>query len=199
MSGFGVVGAGVPVSDQEEALGFLGNLQNWAAGPTEAVPLPDVVFSLVSAVLIGSLIGWTYRLTHTGTKIRPSMPHTLLLLCVGGCMIWLVVGNNLVRAFGLAGTIGLIRYRTSVPEPKDTTILLFSMVLGMACGLGQFPIAMAGAVTVLGLMLVLWFTDDFRKKTHPQPVKKAPKKKKPEGPTILRRPKRPLRHGPGRY
>ena len=199
MTWAGLLGAGVPFSEEEGPQGFLDNLQAWAAGPAEAMPLPDVVFSLVSAVLIGSLIGWTYRLTHTGSKVRPSMPHTLLLLCVGGCMIWLVVGNSLVRAFGLAGTIGLIRYRTSVPEPKDTTILLFSMILGMSCGLGQFPIAMAGAVTVLGLMIVLWYTDDFRKKTHPQPEKKASKKKMPQGPTILRRPKRPLRHGSGRY
>ena len=43
--------------------------------------------------------------------------------------------------YSLAGTIGLIRYRTRVRDPKDTTILLFSMVMGMACGLGQFKVA----------------------------------------------------------
>ena len=192
--------AGTPVSEDEAGLGFIDQLQVWAAGPVESLPFHTVVFSLVSAVLIGSLIGWTYRITHTGTKVRPSMPHTLLLLCVGGCMIWLVVGNNLVRAFGLAGTIGLIRYRTRVPDPKDTTILLFAMILGMACGLGQFIIAVTGAATVLGLMIMLWFTDDYRKRTHPQPAPKkegkAGKKRAAAAPKLPRAP-RPLRN-PGR-
>ena len=64
-------------------------------------------------------------------------------------MIWLVVGDNLVRAFGLAGTIGLIRYRTVVRDPKGTTILLFSMVMGMASGLGQLTVAAVGTGVVL--------------------------------------------------
>ena len=58
----------------------------------------------------------------------------------------MIVQENLVRAFGLAGTIGLIRYRTVVREPKDTTVLLFAMVVGMAVGLGNYPVAVLGAL-----------------------------------------------------
>ena len=73
-------------------------------------------------------------------------------------MIWLVVGDNLVRAFGLAGTIGLIRYRTVVRDPKDTTILLFSMVMGMACGLGQFVVALLGTAVIVCVLSFLYFS-----------------------------------------
>ena len=71
-----------------------------------------------------------------------------MLLSLGGALIWLIVADNLVRAFGLAGTIGLIRFRTRIRDPKDTTVLFFSMILGMACGLGQFWIAGMGTAFV---------------------------------------------------
>jgi hypothetical protein len=87
----------------------------------------------------------------------PSMPHTLLLLCLGGALVWLVVGNNIARAFGLAGMVGLIRYRTRLDDPKDTTILLFSMIMGMACGLGQYVVAIIGSLTVLSTLWALFF------------------------------------------
>jgi uncharacterized membrane protein YhiD involved in acid resistance len=50
----------------------------------------------------------------------------------------------------------LIRYRTVVRDPKDTTILLFSMVLGMACGLGQLHIAILGTSVVLLVLLFMY-------------------------------------------
>ena len=114
----------------------------------------EVVLRLLAACVIGWVIGQVYRRTFTGRRFSPTLPDTHMLLCLGGAMIWLVVGDNLVRAFGLAGTIGLIRYRTVVRDPKDTTILLFSMIMGMACGLGQYAVAIIGTSVVL-LTLVL--------------------------------------------
>ncbi len=129
-----------------------------AAGGTEAAHAPlDIVARLAVALVIGWLLGVAYRRTHTGERFLPSIPHAQMLLAVGGALIWLVVGNNLVRAFGLAGTIGLIRYRTRIRDPKDTTVLLFSMVLGMACGLGQFAIAGIGTAFVVITLCWLHF------------------------------------------
>lgn len=127
-----------------------------AAGGTEAPLSPSVVaLRLGAACVLGWLLAFTYRRAHTGEPPPDSIPQTQILLCMGGALIWLVVGDNLVRAFGLAGTIGLIRYRTRIRDPKDTTVLLFSMVLGMACGLGQYVVAAIGAgFTILTLLLL---------------------------------------------
>lgn len=144
--GTGLFGAGNFFDDLVENIG---------ATPEDALPLDAVALRLIVAGLLGFVIGKVYRRTFTGKKFNPTLPDTHVLLCLGGAMIWLVVGNNLVRAFGLAGTIGLIRYRTRVRDPKDTTILLFSMILGMASGLGQFPVAIVGASSVLITLTLL--------------------------------------------
>lgn len=127
-----------------------------AAGGADAPLSPSVVaLRLGAACVVGWLLAFVYRRAHTGEAPPDSIPQTQILLCMGGALIWLVVGDNLVRAFGLAGTIGLIRYRTRIRDPKDTTVLLFSMVLGMACGLGQYAVAAIGtAFTILTLLLL---------------------------------------------
>lgn len=137
----------------------LERLINDAFGGTSDARLgADVIaYRLIAACVIGWLIGHVYRRTYTGQRFAPTLPDTHLLLCLGGALIWLVVGDNLVRAFGLAGTIGLIRYRTIVRDPKDTTILLFSMIMGMACGLGQVLVAVIGTVVVLAVLCLLYF------------------------------------------
>ncbi|MDD8050507.1 MAG: DUF4956 domain-containing protein, partial [Verrucomicrobiota bacterium] len=85
-------------------------------------------------------------------SFRPSMVHTQVLLCLGGALIWVIVGNNLARAFGLGGALSLIRFRTPVRDPKDTVVVFYSIIIGMACGLGNYATAVIGT-GVLGLVL----------------------------------------------
>lgn len=128
----------------------------------------EIVARLGCAALVGWVLGLGYRLSFTGKKLKPTMHHTLVMLCIGGALVWLVVGNNLVRAFGLAGTIGLIRYRTTVRDPKDTTVLFFAMILGMAIGLGHYMVAIIGCLFVFAVLVVMRLTH-----TDPPPKDKA--------------------------
>jgi uncharacterized membrane protein YhiD involved in acid resistance len=121
----------------------------------ESLRLDEVLLRLGLACVIGWLIGYVFRHTYTGRKYTPSLPDTHMLLCLAGAMIWVVVQNSVARAFGLAGTVGMIRYRTIVRDPKDTTLLLFSMILGMSCGLGQYPVAIVGTFVIIFTLLWL--------------------------------------------
>lgn len=125
--------------------------------------LDVVLIRLGLACATGWIIGYVFKHTFTGKKFTPSLIDTHTLLALAGAMIWVIVQDNMARAFGLAGTIGLIRYRTIVRDPKDTTLLLFSMVLGMACGLGQYPVAVVGTFIVVFTLLWLQFTDRRRR------------------------------------
>lgn len=123
-------------------------------GPT------DVIIALIVAAILGGFQAVVYRYTLTGKRLfRPQMAYTLTLLCVGGAFIWLVIGNSLVRAFGLGGALALIRYRTRVRDPKDMPLVLFAMIIGMACGLGLYYIAIVGTLfiaLVLAIIKIDW-------------------------------------------
>ena len=114
----------------------------------------DVIIALVLAALLGGYLALVYHLTYTGKKEkRGQMIYTLVLLCLGGSLVWLIVANNIVRAFGLAGALAMIRYRTRMQDPKDTTMVFFAIIIGMACGLHQYFTAVFGSAFV---GLVLW-------------------------------------------
>ena len=59
-----------------------------------------------------------------------SMEQAQTLLCVSGAMMMIIIGNNLARAFGIAGAASIIRFRTPVDDPKDVTILFLLMAPG---------------------------------------------------------------------
>ncbi len=139
---------------------FLDKLVEAAGGTEVSFPPGEIAARLLAAMIVGWILGWTYRRTHTGQRFSPTIPHTQMLLALGGALIWLVVGDSLVRAFGLAGTIGLIRYRTRIRDPKDTTVLLFSMILGMACGLGHYAVAGIGLLFVI--LALYWLAASHR-------------------------------------
>lgn len=136
-------------------------------------PWHIVITKLALASALGLILAFVYRASFTGKrkKYNPSMMQSQILLCVGGALIWIIVANNIVRAFGLAGALSLIRYRTVVRDPKDTVIVFLSMLVGMACGLGQYIVAPIATAFICLLLFEIYVFGVGKKKK---------KKKKPE-------------------
>ena len=42
------------------------------------------------------------------------------------CMVMMVIGNNLARAFALVGALSIIRFRTVIKDTKDTSYVFGS-------------------------------------------------------------------------
>lgn len=124
--------------------------------PTDPAGPIAVLIALSLAAVLGAVQAVVYKYTLTGNRLfRPQMAYTLLLLCIGGALIWLVIGNNLVRAFGLGGALALIRYRTRVRDPKDMPLVLFAMIIGMACGLTLYYMAAIGTFFIALVLVII--------------------------------------------
>ena len=113
---------------------------------------------LVVALSIGALVTAVHRPASGDRQVAQSMAHAQMLLCVAGALMMIVIGNSLARAFGVVGAASIIRFRTSVDDPKDVTILFILMGLGMAAGLGAFAVAGFGTgflcLTLLALQQI---------------------------------------------
>jgi hypothetical protein len=84
--------------------------------------------------------------------------HTQIILAVVGTLVMLVVGSSLARAFGIVGAAGLVRYRAKVEHPKDAGVMLSTLAVGLACGVGQWLLAIFGTVFLIAL---LWIVESF--------------------------------------
>jgi uncharacterized membrane protein YhiD involved in acid resistance len=75
----------------------------------------------------------------------------------------LVVGSSLARAFGIVGAAGLVRYRAKIADPKDAGVMLSTLAVGLASGVGLWMLAVFTTVFVLA---VLWVLESFEPKAH---------------------------------
>ena len=110
----------------------------------------DLAARLVMAAIFGWLVTVVYRLTRSAADADPSIPPTLLLLCILIAMVTQVIGDNAARAFSLVGTLSIVRFRTVVHDTQDTAFVIFAVVTGMAVGAANLWVAGMG-IPIVGL------------------------------------------------
>ncbi|MDO9576922.1 MAG: DUF4956 domain-containing protein [Candidatus Cloacimonadales bacterium] len=145
-------------------------IKDSSAGGVSQSPL-QIVFNLSMAMILGLIYAYVYRLTYVRKKTDKVMKqeminiqYTLLLLSIGGAFIWIVVADNLVRAFGLAGALSLIRFRTRVKDPSNTIKVFYAIIIGMSCGLSQYYAAIIGTVFMCFVLTVIYYIKAHEKK-----------------------------------
>src|SRR3989449_7535315 len=119
--------------------------------------LRHAVLRLPVAALLASVLAARPR--PRGTPSRPPpVIQTQIILAVVGAIVMLVVGSSLARAFGIVGAAGLVRYRAKIDDPKDAGVMLSTLGLGLASGVGLYFLAVFATVFVLG---VLWLIESL--------------------------------------
>jgi hypothetical protein len=110
-----------------------------------------IAIAMLAAIIFGLAISLTYMYTHKETY-QQSMVITLSMLPVILSIIILFVGSNVARAFSLAGTLSIIRFRSAPGDPVDIGYIFFDIAAGLACGVGLY---LYGAAFVLILCLFM--------------------------------------------
>lgn len=117
--------------------------------------LTTLLADLGTAFLIGLLISFVYVKTHAAKSPSQSFAITLVLLPAVVTLIILLVGNNVARAFSLAGAFSIIRFRSAPGDAKDITFVLLSMAVGLAAGMGFLLYATVSGFVLCGVMALL--------------------------------------------
>ena len=128
--------------------------------PTAAeMPEAKLAARLVQAAILGIVVAAVYYTTQRKNRSDAApFVATLVLLCILIAMVTQVIGNNLARAFSLAGALAIIRFRTVVDDTRDTAFVIFAVVVGMAAGTGAVVVALVGIpiVAVVAGVLKVW-------------------------------------------
>ena len=97
-----------------------------------------------------------FRPRRKGTPRRQApVIQTQIILAVVGAVVMLVVGSSLARAFGIVGAAGLVRYRAKIDDPKDAGVMLSTLAVGLAAGVGVWLLATFATVFILALLWVV--------------------------------------------
>jgi uncharacterized protein DUF4956/MgtC family protein len=126
------------------------------------------------AVALACVLALRPRRRGTPTRQAPVI-QTQIILALVGAVVMLVVGSSLARAFGIVGAAGLVRYRAKIEDPKDAGVMLSTLAVGLAAGVGLWMLAIFATAFILA---VLWMVESFEPKAR-QPFMLKVKAKDP--------------------
>jgi uncharacterized membrane protein YhiD involved in acid resistance len=116
--------------------------------------LQHALVRLPIAAVLSAMLAFRPRRRGTPKRQAPVI-QTQIILAIVGATVMLVVGASLARAFGIVGAAGLIRYRAKVEDPKDAGVMLSTLAVGLASGVGLYVFAGFAAAFVLVVLLIV--------------------------------------------
>ncbi|HEU5459902.1 MAG TPA: DUF4956 domain-containing protein [Pyrinomonadaceae bacterium] len=125
----------------------------YLAGDTWLQTMGRISLRFLLAALLGAALAYRPRKRILALKRNPYVAQTQILLAIVAAALMIVVGDNAARAFGIFAAVSLVRFRTNIRDPKEITVLLISLALGLASGVGRWDLAL---VLALFSLIVLW-------------------------------------------
>jgi hypothetical protein len=124
---------------------------------TQIEQLFDALYRLPLAAGLASILALRPRRRGTPPR-QPPVVQTQIILAIVGAVVMIVVGSSLARAFGIVGAAGLVRYRAKIADPKDAGVMLATLAIGLASGVGIWMLAI---FTTAFVLVVLWIIESF--------------------------------------
>ncbi|PWT92801.1 MAG: hypothetical protein C5B55_05655, partial [Blastocatellia bacterium] len=125
------------------------NYTSWGATATRIL----MRFSL--AAFLAGLLAFRVRRGMSFSRRNPFVAQTQILIAVVAAAMMMVVGDSAARAFGIFAAASLVRFRTNIRDPKEITVLLVCLGLGLAAGVGRWDMAVILTLFVLLALAVL--------------------------------------------
>lgn len=127
--------------------------------PASVFAAQEVVIAIFISFLLSLLISFVYIKTFKGKSYSQSFAQTLIIMEVVITIIIIAVGSNIARAFSLAGALSIVRFRSSIRDPRDVAFIFFAMGSGLACGTGMYLLAVTATIILSGLIYILYLTN----------------------------------------
>jgi len=132
--------------------GSQANIRNESRGEAAIA----MTLRLALAALLGAALAYRPRRRLRALKRNPYVGQTQILLALVAAALMIIVGDNAARAFGIFAAVSVVRFRTNIRDPKEITVLLISLAVGLGSGVGRWDLALI--LTALAIV-VLWILE----------------------------------------
>lgn len=117
-----------------------------------------ILVRFVVAGLLATLLAYGRRRSALVKKRNPFVAQTQILLAIVAAAMMMIVGDSAARAFGIFAAASLVRFRTNIRDPKETTVLLVCLGVGLGAGVGRFDMAV---ILTLFVLITLFIMEHF--------------------------------------
>ena len=120
-----------------------------------SLTLQEILLSFACAVILGAVIFVSYRFCHTGAVYSGKFNISLWMMTLVTTLIMCVIGNNIALSLGMVGALSIVRFRTAIKDPRDTTYIFWAIAVGVCCGICDYLIAGIGSAVIFCMMVLL--------------------------------------------
>ena len=90
--------------------------------------------NMAVALVLGTIVCVTYKLTYSGVSYSKKFNTSLIMLSLITTMVMNILGSSLALSLGMVGALSIIRFRTAVKDPRDTTYIFWAISIGLGAG-----------------------------------------------------------------
>jgi len=115
----------------------------------------SILYSVLASFVFSVLIAKTYQKTFQGLSYSRNFLQALILGSLVTCIAMQAIGDNMARGFGMMGALAIIRFRSTIKDPKDIIYIFAALTLGIACGVYQIKLGAVGTLAFCAVALFL--------------------------------------------
>lgn len=119
------------------------------------ITLESFLICTAVSLVLGIGVALLSRVKNRATK---SLALTLALLPAVVEVVIMLVNGNIGAGLAVAGTFGLVRFRSTQGTAREIVLLFFAVALGLATGMGYVVLAAIFFVIIAAVMLLLSLT-----------------------------------------
>jgi uncharacterized membrane protein YhiD involved in acid resistance len=121
-----------------------------------AASFASTLMALGLAFALAQLVAAVYIATFRGLSYSRAFVQGIPLGAVVTSMLMLAIGDSIAAGIGLAGGLSIVRFRTTMRDPRDMVFIFAGLGVGIACGLRAYPAAVGGTGLFCAAALLLW-------------------------------------------
>ena len=129
-----------------------------------AIASPDatvlsVVFASLLAVVLSGLVAWTYEGTFHGLSYSRNFLQSMVLVSLVVATVMQAIGDSIARGLGMMGALAVVRFRTTLTDPKDLVFLFAAIASGIGCGIYAWSMTAIGTLFFCAAAWILYRAD----------------------------------------
>jgi len=117
-----------------------------------------MLITALFAFVLSGMIAFTYEYTTKSLYKRAHFVQALAMIGVVAATIMQAIGDSVAIGLGMIGALAIIRFRTSLNDPRNITFMFASLGAGIATGVLGYVIALTGTLVFCAAAWILRFS-----------------------------------------
>ncbi|HOJ64182.1 MAG TPA: DUF4956 domain-containing protein [Spirochaetota bacterium] len=113
------------------------------------------LYNIVLSAIIGLLIILIYYRTTSKAERDYYLIQALPILTILMTVIMRMQGARVALFFGIFGVLSIVRFRSSLTDPKGLSFILFAIIMGVLTGIGNYILVLISFVIISLLIFIL--------------------------------------------